>query len=61
MDWPKGYPQNPVSPAELERKFRDLAATAVDPDTADRIVEAVANLEQASRVDDLLALVADTR
>ena len=60
VDWPKGYPQNPVSPADLERKFRDLAATAVDAATADRIVEAVAGLERAARVDDLLALVAHT-
>ena len=60
VDWPKGYPQNPVSQDDLETKFRDLAATAVDPGTADRIVEAVAGLEQAPRVDDLLALVAHT-
>jgi 2-methylcitrate dehydratase PrpD len=60
VDWPKGYPQNPVSPADLERKFRELAATAVHAATADRIVDAVANLEQAPRVDDLVALVART-
>ncbi|HZO31195.1 MAG TPA: MmgE/PrpD family protein [Chloroflexota bacterium] len=61
VDWPKGYPQNPASAAELERKFRDLAAaTAVDAATADQIVGAVANLEQAARLDDLLALMADT-
>jgi 2-methylcitrate dehydratase PrpD len=60
VDWPKGYPQNPVSPAELERKFRDLAAIAVDAATADQMVEAVAGLEQADRVDDLLALMAHT-
>jgi len=60
VDWPKGYPQNPVSQADLERKFRDLAATATDAGTADRIVEAVASLEQASRVDELLALVSKT-
>jgi 2-methylcitrate dehydratase PrpD len=60
VDWPKGYPQNPVSAADLERKFRDLAATATDAATIDRIVEGVAGLERASRVDDLLALVART-
>ena len=60
VDWPKGYPQNPVSAAELERKFRDLAATAVDAATADQIVNAVANLEQADRVDELLGLIANT-
>ena len=51
---------HPVSAEELETKFRDLAATAVDAATADRIVEAVANLEGAARVDDLLALVSTT-
>ena len=60
VDWPKGYPQNPVSQADLERKFRDLASVAVDAATAERIVEAVVGLEQVARVDDLLALVAHT-
>jgi 2-methylcitrate dehydratase PrpD len=60
VDWPKGYPQNPVSPADLERKFRDLAATALDDPTIERIVTTVAGLERAARVDDLMALVART-
>ncbi len=60
VDWPRGYPQNPVSEAELERKFRQLAGPVVDAQTADRIVSAVSGLEQAARVDDLMALLADT-
>lgn len=60
VDWPKGYPQNPVSPADLERKFRDLATTALDGPTAERIVELVAGLERLNRVDGLMALVART-
>jgi len=60
VDWPKGYPQNPVTPAELERKFRDLAATATDAATIDRIIEAVAHLEHTPHVDDLMALLART-
>jgi 2-methylcitrate dehydratase PrpD len=60
VDWPKGYPQNPVSAKDLERKFRDLAGSVVDAATVDRIVAAVAELERAPRVDDLLALIAHT-
>ena len=60
MDWPKGYPQNPVSAEDLERKFRDLAGSVVDAATVDRIVEVVAALERAPRVDDLLVLIAHT-
>ena len=60
VDWPKGYPQNPVTSADLERKFRDLAATALDGAAIDRIIEAVATLEQPDRVDDLLGLLART-
>lgn len=60
VDWPKGYPENPLSPAELERKFHALATTALDAATAERIIEVVAALEEAPRVDELLALVAHT-
>jgi len=60
VDWPKGYPQNPVTPADLEQKFRALAATAVDAATIDRLVQAVAEIEAAPRVDDLLTLLART-
>ncbi|MCC7367112.1 MAG: MmgE/PrpD family protein [Chloroflexi bacterium] len=60
VDWPKGYPENPVTDADLERKFRQLTAPMIDPRTADGIVAAVAGLEQAGRVDALMALLAHT-
>lgn len=60
VDWPKGYPQNPVTDAELERKFRQLAAPVVAPQAVDLLVSAVAGLEQAARVDTLMALMAHT-
>lgn len=60
VDWPRGYPQNPVTPAEIEGKFRDLASTAVDATTVDQVVEVVANLERLERVDGLLGLLATT-
>jgi 2-methylcitrate dehydratase PrpD len=60
VDYPKGYPQNPITDAELERKFRQLVAPVVAPQTADRIVSAVAGLEQAAGVDALMALLAHT-
>ena len=61
VDWPKGYPQNPVTSADLEQKFRDLAATGLDASAIGRIVALVAGLEQLERVDDLMALLAQTR
>ncbi|MFN8636960.1 MAG: MmgE/PrpD family protein [Chloroflexota bacterium] len=60
VDWPKGYPQNPVSQTDLERKFRDLAATALDGAAIDRLVDLAAGLERLPRVDEVLALVART-
>jgi 2-methylcitrate dehydratase PrpD len=60
VDWPKGYPQNPVSQDEIERKFLSLAETAIERSTAERIVGLVAELDRASRVDELAGLVAHT-
>ncbi|MCC6175232.1 MAG: MmgE/PrpD family protein [Chloroflexi bacterium] len=60
VDWPKGYPQNPVTLADVERKFRDLAAPVVAVAMAEQIVELVGEIERLERVDDLMALVART-
>jgi 2-methylcitrate dehydratase PrpD len=61
VDWPRGYPQNPVSQGEIERKFLGLAETAIERSKAERIVELVAELDRASGVDDLAGLVAHTQ
>ena len=60
VDWPRGYPQNPVTPAEIEAKFMDLATTAVPEPPARRLVELVADLERAERIDEIADLLAVT-
>lgn len=45
VDLPKGYPANPLSRLELEKKFRDLAAPVLTTREADRLISTVGNLE----------------
>jgi 2-methylcitrate dehydratase PrpD len=61
VDWPKGYPQNPVSQAEIERKFLGLAETAIERPQAERIVELAAGLDRATNLDELVGLLARTK
>lgn len=58
VDWPRGYPQNPLSPAELETKFPGLATTVMDHQSAGRVIDIVARLESASSVDEICGLLA---
>ena len=60
VDWPKGYPQNPVSQAEIEQKFVRLATTAIDPDRAEQIVDLANRLDRVATVDELVALISKT-
>jgi 2-methylcitrate dehydratase PrpD len=61
VDWPKGYPQNSVSQAEIEAKFLALAETAIERSQAERIVELVARLDRATSLDELVGLIAHAR
>ncbi|MFN8526031.1 MAG: MmgE/PrpD family protein [Chloroflexota bacterium] len=60
VDWPRGYPQNPISPAQIGQKFRDLSAIAIDVSAADRIIEMTEALEQSNTVAPLAGLLART-
>jgi 2-methylcitrate dehydratase PrpD len=60
VDWPKGYPQNPVTQTEIEQKFLRLAGTVVDGPDAERIVEMVAVLDRMASIDPLVALLVST-
>jgi 2-methylcitrate dehydratase PrpD len=53
----RGGPQNPLTDAELARKFRDNASRAYDPARVAAIAEAVAGLDSRSPVTDLGALL----
>ncbi|MDP8921419.1 MAG: MmgE/PrpD family protein [Chloroflexota bacterium] len=60
VDWPKGYPQNPIPPAEIEAKFVELATTVVPESTACRLAELVCDLDHVEGVDELAGLLAET-
>ncbi len=49
-DFPRGNPENPVSTAELEHKFRGLVAPRFGAETADRAIELVRSLDTAANV-----------
>jgi 2-methylcitrate dehydratase PrpD len=57
VDVPKGHPGNPLSNAELEKKFRDLAALALPPRKVNRIITTVRNLESLKNVKSLTTLL----
>ena len=49
-DYPRGNPENPVSTAELEDKFRFLVTPRFGAATAERAIEAVQSLETCEDV-----------
>lgn len=56
-DYPRGCPQNPATPAEIESKFIDLAKGVLGEERAREIVREVSELDQASHVKRLVALL----
>ncbi len=55
--YPKGDPQNPVTYAETEEKFRSLAGGVSAPPTAEALLKTVAGLEDVPDVRDRLAFL----
>lgn len=58
VPYARGLPENPLSDAEVEEKFRALAGPLVAPQRLDRIVETVARIETLPRVEELARLLA---
>jgi 2-methylcitrate dehydratase PrpD len=59
VDFPTGTPSRPLTFGDLERKYRDCLAHAGQPISranADRMVEAVARLEELEDVRQLIGL-----
>ncbi len=54
-EWAKGYPHNPLPPAELEGKFLECAQTVLSEQQAHAALAAIASLERAPSVDQTLA------
>ncbi len=62
LDYPKGDPRNPLSDAEIEQKFRALAAGVLSKARQDKVIEAVRGLEKAKDISGLMGLLqADAR
>lgn len=57
VDWPRGYPQNPISREELEAKFLGLATTVVDRAHAERIARVAERVEELTDIGELAALL----
>jgi len=53
----KGLPENPMSPAEVEEKFRYLVEPVMSPKAADAIVSAVGAVEGIEDINDLVRLL----
>ena len=54
----RGSPENPLSPADIEYKFRHVVAPCTNETRARRIVEVVKTLEKMETMEPLVALVA---
>jgi 2-methylcitrate dehydratase len=55
VDYPRGNPNNPMSDADIEEKFRALTADAMDTAAQDRVIEAVNTLDKAPNLDAFLS------
>lgn len=56
VDHPKGHPKNPMTDAEVEEKFRRLAAPLIPEREIEKILDQLWNLEKVKSVAALLAL-----
>ncbi|MDA8395358.1 MAG: MmgE/PrpD family protein [Candidatus Dormibacteraeota bacterium] len=59
-EWARGYPQNPLSRAELDRKFLDCAAQSLTAGEAASALDAARRVAGATSVGDLLSALRPT-
>ena len=57
MPFSKGLPENPLSPVEVEEKFRYLVDPVMPAGGPDAVVQAVAGLESIKDINDLVRLL----
>jgi 2-methylcitrate dehydratase PrpD len=60
VDYPKGHPRNPMTKAEFAAKTKDCAAFAarpLPPDTSDRLISTVGELERLAEISELVDAV----
>lgn len=53
VTYPKGHAKNPMTDAECERKFKDMASKTLEPEQITRLLEKVWNLERLKKVGEL--------
>lgn len=53
-DYPKGHARNPMTDADIERKFRDLSADVLSRHQVDAVLQALWSLDEADRVGPVL-------
>jgi 2-methylcitrate dehydratase PrpD len=61
VDHAHGDFENPLSDADLDRKYRGLAAAVLDSGAAEQLLEKIRNLEQLTRAAELGELAAGPR
>ena len=57
VDYPKGSPENPMSPDEVQEKFRSLARTVKDEKSVHSILKLYPDLEELKDLSKLIALL----
>ena len=60
IDYPKGHPKNAMTEAEFAAKTADcmkLSAVPLPPNTAQRLIDAVAGLEKAADISELMRVM----
>ena len=57
VDWPKGYPNNPLTQEELVAKFLRLVTTVISKERAEEIIAMVDRLEQVENIGELAKLL----
>ncbi len=55
VEFPKGYPANPMTNADLEEKFRALTSEVMNKSQQDRVLEAIGNLDRAPNLNEFSA------
>jgi 2-methylcitrate dehydratase PrpD len=57
----RGSPENPISAADVEYKFRNVVRSCLPPARIDRLIELSGKLESLDNLDELIALIAAPR
>jgi len=55
VEFPKGYPANPMTNADLEEKFRALTSDVMNMSQQNRVIEAIGNLDRAPNLNEFTA------